>query len=93
MSQNWTWDDYDYIYNNFACGDSDEIAQHLGRSILNIEAKAQKLNVSKCKEPTTEEIQMYHNYKKVLGNALIFLMPDRSIPELGVIAECVNPSH
>ena len=87
-ANSWTWADYDYLYNHYALEDSVDTAKNLNRAVLNIESKANKLGLTKYQPPTDEELKSSSYFGKVLGSAMIFLLPNRSLPELEVLMSC-----
>lgn len=82
MSKNWTWNDYDIIYNKYPEFGKDVKYFIKDRSPSALQSKAEKLGVSYNVPFTNSELALVAKYKNDLGDALIFLLPDRTVNEL-----------
>lgn len=90
MNNNWTWEDYATLRNCYPSMGADITTVIEGRSLVNIEARAEKLNTHIKKPFTDNEKHLAKYYKSTLGTALIFLLPDRSPSEIKELLECIN---
>lgn len=90
MNANWTWDEYDTLRSCYPNMGVDITSKIEGRSIVNIESRAEKLNTH-IKQPfTEEELYLAKYYGKTLGDAVIFMMPQRSPVEIKELLECIK---
>lgn len=78
QASHWTYDEYDCVYRKFPIFGVDFCAKEINRSIDTIENKARALGVSPYKEFTEQEIKVAKEYGKRLGQALMFLLPNRT---------------
>lgn len=86
----YTFEDYDYIYRHYNVDGAESVAAALNRSVQSVNAKAVKMNLVGAKEFTQQEKEYVRNYGKVLGTALVFLMPGRTSFEVKEMLACKN---
>lgn len=78
----WTYEMYLKVLEVYPF-EQEELAKELGVSQENLASRAKSLGVSINKPLTVQEIELYRRYYSKLGQAIIFLCPDRSISEIG----------
>lgn len=78
----WDYKNIDYLYNNYSLGDDASICKELDVTKTAISAEVEKLHLRRCGRFTEEELNTAERYGSSLGTALIFLMPQRSVPEV-----------
>lgn len=86
----YSYSEYDYIYKNYNNKGAVGVSEDLKRSAASVEARAQKLGLIPHGEFTKEELGYAEEYGKVLGTALLFLMPYRTIPEIEELILCTE---
>ena len=86
----YTFEDYDYIYRHYNVDGAESVAAVLNRSVQSVNAKAVKMNLVGAKELTQQEKEYARNYGKVLGTALVFLMPGSTSFEIKEMLACKN---
>lgn len=87
-NNNFTFEDYKYIYEHYNTDNVDDIAKKLGKSSVQVITKASKLGLRGVKEFTNEHAQAAKYYGKTLGTAIIFLFPELTIPEAKELLQC-----
>lgn len=87
---NWSLQEYTVVYNEYPFSGPVPIADKLNRTVNSVVGKAIKLGVEMPKEFTPEEKHLAEVYGKQLGSALIFLLPNRTVVEVGELLKCVN---
>lgn len=91
-SENWTWEDYEYLYQNYHNTPARDIAKHLNRTENCIHVVAAKIGIVTAAPYTDEEIALAKAYGDVLGGSLCFLLPKRGIPAVEDLITCANAS-
>lgn len=86
----WSFEDYDYLYKHFAVNGVVSCAKELQRSETAVTSKSMKLGLSSQSPYTAQELNFANSYGKVLGGALMFLMPNRTSGECKELIECKN---
>lgn len=86
----YTYEEYDYIYNHYNTDGATAVAEQLDRSVPSIENKAAKLGLVNKGVFTTNELQLAKKYGSTLGDAMIFLLPERTVPEIREMIACAN---
>lgn len=86
----YTYDEYAYIYNHYNTEGAAAISEALERSVPSIENKASKLGLVPHGVFTTNELALAQKYGADLGEAMIFLMPERTIPEIQELIACTR---
>lgn len=89
----YTLEEYDYIYKHYHCDSIESIADHLGRSVPSVEHRAAKLGLGVVKPFSGDEVQLAKKYGPILGDALVFLVPDRTTSEVRELNTCVELAH
>lgn len=89
-STNWTLNELCTVYTDYPKQGPLDVASKLGRTVSGVVEKAQCLGVEYNKKFTEEEIKLAQNYGATLGSALLFLLPKRSIPEIGELITCAK---
>lgn len=84
----WTYEDYNYMYQNYNKLGVDVVSQELNRSVVTVNAKAIKLGLKSAGPFTEEEKKLARSYGKNLGTALMFLLPHRTSVEIEELLEC-----
>lgn len=86
----WTFADYDYLYKHYNTDGADKCALALNRSPAAITAKAMKLNLRPQGEFKEAELKQVKSYGKVLGTAMMFIIPYRTSYEIKEMMTCVT---
>ena len=86
----YTYEEYDYIYKHYNTDGAEAISQCLERSVPSIENKANKLGLSPKGVFTTNELQLAQKYGSTLGDAMVFILPDRTVPEIQELVACTK---
>ena len=87
---NWSLQDYAVVYNEYPFVGPVPIADKLNRTVNSVVGKAIKLGVDMPKDFTPEEKAIATTYGKTLGTGLIFLLPHRTVVEVGELLKCVK---
>lgn len=90
MSQNWTWSDYDILRKGYPKHREEVYAKLKDRSAETIDAKAARLNVDHDNNLREEENKLLKEYGDVLGAAVVFLVPDRTVYEVKDALQCLK---
>ena len=90
MSQNWTWSDYDVIRKEYAKDKSNVYSKLKDRSPEAIDDRAVRINVKHDSSLREEETKLLEEYGDVLGSAIVFLMPDRTVYEVKEALQCLK---
>lgn len=91
-SQPWTIQDYDYIYKHYNTDGPKACAEALGKLPNLVNIKAQNLDIRYRTEFTTDELKMCRQYSSIMGTALIFLMPNRTVEDIKEMIKCSKES-
>ena len=83
-----SYEDYLYLYEHYDVDELDDIVKKIGKSSMQIIAKARKLGLRGTKEFTPQHMQAAKYYGKTLGTALIFLFPELTVPEVKELLQC-----
>ena len=86
----YTYEEYDYIYNHYNTDGAAAVAEQLDRSVPSIENKAAKLGLVNKGVFTANELQLAKKYGNTLGDAMVFLLPERTVPEIREMIACAN---
>lgn len=89
-NKDWTWDDYEYLYNNYNIIPTQEIAEHLDRSVSSVTSHAEKLGLLPISSFDKKDISCAARYGSQLGTALVFLLPRYSTAKMEELLRCVN---
>ena len=84
----WTYDDYRYLYENFYKEDAAGCANKLRKPIATVRSKAERLGLISHTEYTQEEIKLARAYGKILKGAMIFMLPHRTSSEIEELIVC-----
>lgn len=90
QSTSWKWPDYSYLHRHYPSDGAKKVSVQLGKSLSNVENKAEKLNLNEQVPFSEEELKTASTYGKTLGTALIFLLPHRTQYEVKELLECVK---
>lgn len=91
-SDNWTWEDFEYLYQHYHNTSAKEIAEHLNRTENCIHVVAAKIGIVTSAPYSEEELKLAKEYGDVLGSSLCFLLPKRGIPAMEDLIKCANAS-
>ena len=86
----WSYADYDKLYNEYPTRDVVTLAKEMGVSVSNLVDRACTLNIHNMKEPEQKELELAKSYGKALGSAMIFLLPERTPQECKELMECAQ---
>lgn len=90
MTPNWTWADYDVVRKNYPSkgeATAELLEDRTASALLN---KAQRLGVSHNTTLLEEEKELLAQYGNVLGTAMVFLLPKRTVFEVKEALECLR---
>lgn len=86
----WTFQEYDYLYKHYNKDGGKKCAEALGRTIAQVENKADKLGLLAQGSFKQYELDFASTYGKTLKGAMIFLLPHRTSYEVEELIECRN---
>lgn len=80
--KNWTWEEYKCVRDRFPYEGFNIVSSLNSRGVAYTAEKAAMLHTSLHKEFTEEEREYARQYGRIVGTALIFFMPSRSVTEV-----------
>lgn len=89
-SRPWTYEELDTLYNEYYTSPIKDLAEKLNRTVQSVESKAMKMYLRKDTNFTSHEMSVAKTFGSTLGSATMFLLPECSVPELGVLFKCVE---
>ena len=90
MTPNWTWADYDIVRKNFPSKGECTADLLQDRTLSALLNKASRLGVKYCPNLLEEEKELINLYGDVLGSAVVFLMPKRTVFEVKEALLCLR---
>ncbi len=82
MNDIWDYEKIDYLYHHYGIDDYRNICEKLNVTKSSLFNEAGKLAMYPKGEFTCEETRILKQYGKTLGNAVVFLLENRTIPEV-----------
>ena len=90
-NSNWSYSEYDVLYKEYPINGPVAVSDKIGRTVTSTVGRASKMGLNVPTPFTPQELQLARVYRAQLGDALIFLMPNRTTVEIEALLRCVNP--